>query len=235
MIYSNPTLSRPRRILAFSAADSPAYSKLLMNTYKIINEHSKQFEIELKFLPQKRQIVEANGGIIDGLAAKVESNPENEEYPNLIKVPTPLFYMDLIIAIPIDEPDLVNADFFLKNKVAMLNGAVHSRKLVPKHSRVFVNTHLSGFLMVAAKRVPAMSTLAIAYYVTANESTEVAEKTRLAEFKVKEPFYMFVHFKNRELVSELNALLTAESVASKMQKACDDLIAELKMAQKMKK
>lgn len=53
------------------------------------------YRVEYLTMPLGRSWLEANDGVLDGLRARVED--EAKKYPNLIKVPFPLFSFDLLL------------------------------------------------------------------------------------------------------------------------------------------
>jgi ABC-type amino acid transport substrate-binding protein len=229
-LRSLSTLADTRPKLVLGINDLPAYRTLHQEIYQKVNKDSEKFQFELQPFPNRRAFIAANDGLVDGVAVKPE--PEFEaEFKNLIRIKTPLYEANAIVAIPHDAPDIADEKNLALHHVAMINGAVHAMNRVPLEKRVFVNSHLSGLLMVAHGRVPAMLTLDIPYYMAVRESRDVARKTRLASLKNKVPFYMYVHKKHRDMVGELEALLDKITASGATQKIYDQVVHDLTPSQ----
>jgi hypothetical protein len=216
---------RPKLVLGIN--DLPAYQELHQNLYKVVNRYSDTYEFELQFFPNKRTFIAANDGLVDGAAVKPE--PVNKvEFKNLIRISTPLYLAHAIVAIAHDAPDIQDPKDLKDKKVAMINGAIHAMDLVPPEKRIFINSHISGLLMVAHGRIPAMLTLDIPYYLAVSESADIAKKTRLASYTRQVPFYMYLHKKHRSKLPALEALLKRIAASGEAQKVYDTVVQDLK-------
>jgi len=224
----------PRIKLILAVNDLPAYTKLHRDVYKAVNQQSDKFEFVLEFLPNRRTFIMANNGLVDGVAMKPDSLDPGE-LSNLIPISTPIYAANSIVAIHQESQDIPDQKALQKYTVALINGAIHAMNLVPPGQRVFVNSHLSGLLMVAHERIPAMLTLDIPYYTTTYESRDVASKTRLATFTRRIPFYIFVHRKHLLLIPELEALLKKVAASGAAQNVYDSIVDDLKKDLSLKK
>jgi hypothetical protein len=216
----------PRLKLVLAINDLPAYMELHEGIYKVVNRHSDKYEFEIQYFPNKRTFIVANDGLVDGAGLKPESDNERD-FQNLIRISPPVYSANAIVAIAHDAPDIQDAKSLKQIKVAMINGAIHAMNLVPAEKRIFVNSHMSGLLMVAHDRLPVMVTLDIPYYTAANESSSIAKKTRLASLKRRVPFYLYIHKKHRSKIPELEALLKKIAASGEAQKVYDDIVQEL--------
>lgn len=234
ILESTISLAGQRRKIMFGVNDLPAYKKLHYETFKILNRHSDKLEFEFMSFPNKRTFIVANDGLVDGTAMRPESFG-SDEFTNLIRISSPLFVSNSIVAIHESAEDIPDLKTLRKHKVAMINGSVHAMNLVPPKQRIFVNSHLSGMLMVAHERIPAMLTLDIAYYLSVQESTDVAKGIKLASFSGRVPFYVFIHKKHKDLLPELEEVMRRVAVSGESQKVYDSIVEELKHESPLKK
>jgi hypothetical protein len=218
--------ANPRTLLVMGVNDLPAYEKLHQDVYRQVNQASQKFQFEIQTFPNKRAFIAANDGHVDGVA--VMPKPEDEgEFKNLIRIEPPLYEARAIIAIPRDAPDIVEEKQLPLLKVAMINGAIHAMNRISPVKRIFVHSHLSGLMMVAHKRIPAMLTLDIPYHIAFRESPDVAQHTRLAALSFKVPFYLYVHKKHGKRVNELESLLKQIAASGATQKVYDKVVEDL--------
>ncbi len=220
-------------VVEFSINDLPAYQKLYEDIFKTFNAHSDKYLIQLIAFPVKRAHIVANEGRVDGVAIKAEEASPSI-FENLVKISTPLFHANSILVIHSNTPDIVDIRGFDGQKIAIVNGAVHSMNIIPKDSWFFVNSHRSGMMMVTSKRVRGMSTLEMIYFELVKSSPESAESTRLASMRVKVPFYIFVHKRNKNLISHLEELAKKIGESGEGQKIYDQQLEKVREAVKKK-
>lgn len=174
-------------------------------------------DIDFKYLPMLRDLVEANDNIIDATMSRTRE--ATAQYPNLIAVPFP--FLKISFGAVTTKPGIsINSWEDLKTlKVGILRGNMTPSILAKKHHVPFVlfNNYNSGLAMLKAGRLDVI--LAIPRAISA-----IASANGIRGLYYSSPLYEgytfhFLHKRHSELALKLGQILQKmleESVSQKL-------------------
>lgn len=183
--------------------DSIAYK----STYLLLNEafHRIGYDFSLQTLPGKRSLIEANNGVFDGEAHRFAGLNDNNEFPNLIKVPVSLLiitnamFSKRVTSITNSWQDIS------KYRVTVQRGSLWLTKMAKEYAKevheLETSKQMLNFVIYGRADIALMS-------------TETSELLTTKEFKnsgIKQigpvlsrlAIYSFVHKKNKDLAPKL--------------------------------
>lgn len=212
---SNPLEGEPRRLsLAFGAAFESQFSKT--GHYNWLRDALlfEGYDFDVVWMPNKRGMVEANAGRIDGDLTKVATVAAG--FTNLVQVDEPFFYA-CVVAYGV----AANASQSIRH-LGVIRGLEYLNKSIPKLNQEYqfypVERLQQGLDMVAYGRLDALLLPTVVSKLlppSKMKGLEIISPT-LLEY----PTYIYLHRRHRELAERLQRRLS-ETRPKEIQNHCD--------------
>lgn len=158
--------------------------------------------IELRYRPDRRSIVEANNGIVDGEFARITSITDT--YPNVVIVPEPLAYRDLVVFSL--NPDIDLSSYHLGQKdylIGYMFGWKNASDLLRDHQeKTSTSDHEVLFKLLKQGRID------LALYTRIGGIDNLTENMHNAKYSYSQsllryPAYLVLHKKHRAIAPKL--------------------------------
>lgn len=176
--------------------------KILLNSYKKIG-------VKVNFItfPAKRAIANSNSGILDGEAQRVIEIEAT--YPNLVRVPIPLFSSDTFVYSKKLNFRATNWDAFLSYRVGLLAGIKHQELITRNYNRIFVSSPKILINMLIKDRLDFIILDEYIYKKHTIKGTPkgINEIKKVENIIYTTTLYHYLHKKNLSLVSPLSTVL----------------------------
>jgi len=162
-------------------------------------------EVIFRYRPDKRSIVEANSGLVDGEFARISSI--TQDYPNLLLVPESIADLD-IVAFAI-SPKIELSDYQINQHnyhIGYLLGWKNiDQLLVDYQHKSGLGDHLTLFKLLAKDRLDVV-------LFTKTAGQEILARQKIMTYQASPsllayPVYLILHKKHAKLVSKLAAQL----------------------------
>ena len=195
-------------------------SDLIENLIREVSKHSK-INIDYQSLPNKRSLIQANTGAVDGEAARILEI--NKYYPNLLPIPVQIHSIDLI-AITNRQMTLSKPSDLSKYNVGVIHGMKIAVLMAEKNRPISLfkaPDHTTLINMLAANRLDVVITNKMGLFT----SLDKIKKHKF--FMTKEPLlsrslYMQLHKKNKEYIPIFKKALESMHKDGTYQKFQDD-------------
>jgi len=181
--------------------------------------------VEIIDMPGKRSLKESNEGHIDGEVTRITE--VSSEYPNLIKVPTPINYIEPSVFSIKSLTDISGCQSLKNYRIAIVRGLKHAELCTKKLSQVKVVNHLTkAFKLLEAERVDIVITSKI-------NGLYLSNKLGLKTVKIASPslshlpVYHFVNKKHKALVPRINKLLLSMQANKTLSQLREEIITRL--------
>lgn len=217
--------AQDRQVLRLSAIDTPIYARLYRETFKLLNSHSEAYEFVGHYMPNRRQLLDVNQGIVDGIA--IRAGQAIAPDTKLLKISPPLFYADSLIALHVESEDWRELHDLRQLRIGFLSGSSHSTNLLHEAAMTPVNSHRSGLMMLSDKRLDAVSILDLAYYSVLRETPSLQEKIKLASFRTRVPFHLYLHQRRQADAEHVTAIVKRAAEQGQLQRLYEQLVQEV--------
>jgi polar amino acid transport system substrate-binding protein len=163
------------------------------------------YEIELQGYPAERALLMANDGLVDGEAGRV--SVVEKSYPNLIRVPTPL-YINRIAILTTDTEVVPDEGWgqFRHMRTCIRNGYKFLESRVWGENRHMVSSYEKMLELLRNKRVD----VGLAEFfdiLPALNKTGMGGVRMLCEPMATNPMYHYLNKRNADLVPKIDAVL----------------------------
>ena len=214
------SLSNAQTSLTISTGFLPPESDLVENLMREISKRSN-ININYQVLPNKRSLIQANNGVVDGEASRILEI--NKYYPNLLAVPVKIHSIDLI-ALTNKEIKLSKPSDLKNYNVGVIHGMKIAVLMAEKNKPISVfkaPDHTTLINMLAANRLDVVITNKMGLFT----SLDKIKKHNF--FMSKEPLlsrslYMQLHKKNKEYIPVFEKALESMHKDGTFQKIQDD-------------
>jgi polar amino acid transport system substrate-binding protein len=163
--------------------------------------------VEFVPLPQKRSLVQAVDGVIDGDAGRIPGL--EARFPSLVRVDVKL--MDLVGAAYVvrgQEMGDYRPELLDTLRAGAVRGVLWAEKIMGKRRLEQVNNYETLFDMLLAGRIDvALASRVSAEYLFRRDSARYAGVRRLDPPAYKVPFYHYLNIKNADIVPVLEKVL----------------------------
>ena len=161
--------------------------------------------VDIVAMPGKRSLKESNEGHIDGEVSRISEVAE--EFSNLIKVPTPINYIEPSAFTTQLIADINNCEALTNFSIAIVRGLKHAELCTKEINQVKVVNHLTkAFELLNAARVDIVITSKInGLYLSKKMGLTSVKHLTLSLSKL--PVYHFVNKKYADLVPRINNVL----------------------------
>lgn len=203
MFLLTPSLEAQQHLVLSRVKVAPrAY--VLMGVRVLEKAYSKLgLAFEFNDLPAERSLVYANDGVTDGEFVRVSGI--EAKYPNLVMIPVPIVYEDVVIYTKKAEFEVQGWHSLSPYIISFIRGFKLAEAKTAGMSVVMVNTVQQAFLMLNAGRNDVVVDLRSAQYIL--------KQLNVSDIKILEPSlqtivqYHYLHKRHKALAAKLEAVL----------------------------
>lgn len=221
-VAAAPPGERPQMVFSSFPSDgmSELFKRVLTEAYEELG-----YMVVIWKLPAERALILANDGMVDGEAARV---PVIEaEYPNLVRVPTPIYINRIAVLTKRTEYDpSMGFGGLAGYRLSIRNGYKFLEKMTKGMDCHEVSSYEKLLTLLKSGRVD----FALAEYF---DILPTLAKVPLDRIKVLDkplainPMYHYLHRKHEKLVPEINAVLRRMDAQGRMEIIAHQMLHEL--------
>jgi len=219
--HASPPDQRPQMVFSSFSSDgmSELFNRILGEAYAELG-----YEAVIWKLPPERALIMANDGMVDGEAARV--SVIEKDYPNLIRVPTPL-YLNRVAAFTKRSDFDPETGFggMGNNPVCICNGYKFLEKATTGMDRHTVASYERMLALLQSDRVE----FALAEYI---DILPTLGKVKLDGIRVLDkplavnPMYHYLNRKHADLVPAVDAVLRRMAADGRMEEILHSMMCE---------
>lgn len=223
LIFSTPAVAVENKVLTFSGIEESDYARLgaliLEAVYAEIG-----LEVEFKYYPGKRALKISNSGESDGEIFRVSGI--SNRFKNLLLIPTPIAFLNGIVLTKSKKFDVQGWDSIKQYSIGVKRGIIWSENPTRMMLRTIVKSNRQLIRMLDNGRID------VALIAELN-AMSVLKKENISGIKllkppiVRVPLYHYVHKRNQELISRIDAAIKLLNKNSTIQKITAQFINEL--------
>ncbi len=188
----------------FSADGSGYFNRLIGEAAARIG-----YAVEIDAPPAERALVNANAGIVDGDGPRIHDLAEIGAYPNLMRVPLPLIFVDFVAFSRNSAIDVHGWSSLQPHNVGIVRGwKVLEQNITGTRSLVRTKTVALLFGLLRDNRIDVAVIDRLSGLATAR-AMDIADIRVSQEPLVRRPMYLHLHNRHASLVEPLAAALAA--------------------------
>lgn len=161
LVNLSPAMAGQRYVVGMPCVDSPNCTAPEMEA--VLREAYRRAgaEVAFAYLPRKRDLIEADSGIIDASHARIKS--VLDKYTNLITVPTPLVADDLMAFTAKPGLRVTGVEDLKGLSVGIVRGEISAKELCEENGVTAypVNSTRQAFIMLSKARLDAVLTTSV--------------------------------------------------------------------------
>ncbi len=184
-------------------------SPVVFVSHEVLKKAYQQagMEIELKRLPAKRSLVDANRGVYDGELARVRNIEKMA--PNLVRIPVSVYTTNVVVFTKNKQFPVKGWDSIKPYKTGILRGIALVEAKTKGFNRHMVNSPASLFNLLFAERIDIAIFMHLDGLLELNKTNLHASIKALSPPLMKLKLYHYLHKKNQHLVPKLEKVLAA--------------------------
>ncbi|WP_163132364.1 ABC transporter substrate-binding protein [Agarivorans sp. Alg241-V36] len=182
-------------------------------------------QVEFVDMPTKRALVQSNEGKVDGEIHRIWSIADS--YPNLIRVPTPINYIDQVVFGSIQNAEIKQCADLAPYSVGIVRGVKHAEECTRDLplQRVF-NTDVRMMALLSAQKID----FAVSSWVNGmwlRKSMNIDNVHVVGPPISRQLLYHYVHKKHADLVDKIDAVFQEMQESGELELVRKQVINEL--------
>ena len=207
-----------RRRLVISAIANEQTHELAKEVVRVAYE-KMGMEVQFLDLPARRGLEWANSGKTDGDLARIDGT--DKKFTNLIKISTPVILFKGVVFTKNIERNIRSWEELKGLSVGIIGGIRYSDIGTKGLDRVIAKDMVQLFMLLAKERIDVAVAVLDAGKIEINRHYRGAKLHVIGQPLLVAPLFHFVHKKNRDLVSQLESVLTEMEESGETSKICE--------------